>query len=150
MAGNLQYEIRDQTGTKGGLRLELLVEGNHVASGEASADVLDAMEQLLNLNREGVEDELRRALQDLLKNQLNKVSVSEPIEDPTHPLKFRAQYTYRDHDTIETGLVWYDVSTSATGPDELPAIVRNRMRFEVHRKLTSHGGSARALVDSHG
>ncbi|GAB4566965.1 MAG: hypothetical protein Tsb0020_19100 [Haliangiales bacterium] len=57
---------------------------------------------------------------------------------------------YRDRDHVDTGLVWYDVNTSDTGPDELPTIVRNKTRLEVHRKLTGNGSAARALVDIHG
>lgn len=132
------------------MRLELCVEGKPIASAGAGQDMLDAMEHQLGMNRQDVAAALHHALEDLLKNQLDKVSVSEPIEDSSTPLRFRARYTYRDRDHVDTGLVWYDVNTSDTGPDELPTIVRNKMRLEVHRKLTGNGSAARALVDIHG
>ena len=146
---NLPYEIREIADPEGGVSLELLVEGRGIARAGASADVLETMKSRLGIDHRGVVDDLRSALEDLLKNQLAKVSVSDPIEDPDMPLRFHARYTYRDHDDISTGVVWYDVNTSSTGPVELPAIVRNKMRLEVHRKLTSEGGAARALVDIH-
>ncbi len=148
-AVNLPYEIREQDPAGGALRLELVVEGEVVATAGASADVLHSMDRVLGLDRQSVVSELRNALEDLLKDRLDKVTVSDPREDLTRPLRFHARYTYRDHTNVETGLVWYEVKTSATGPEGLSAIVRNKMRLEVHRKLTSDGGAARALLDMH-
>jgi hypothetical protein len=66
---------------------------------------------------------------------------------PVTRLKFVSRYTYRDFDDISVGVVWYDVRTSTTGPDDLPAVVRNKMRFEVHSKLTDQSPNARGMVD---
>jgi hypothetical protein len=145
---SLHFEIREVPDPEGGLRFELVVEGTRTARARASHDVLHDMHVMLGLRREEVANELREALRAVLTSQLEKVSVSEPTEDPDHPLKFRSRYTYRDFDDVSTGVVWYDVPAGTTGP-ELPAIVRNKMRHEVHRKLTRDGSEARALVDLH-
>jgi len=156
-SANELYDIRERTDLDG-LCLELFVEEKRIARAGASADILDAIEQQLGFDRQDIFNNLSQALADNLKNQLDKVTVTEPTEDPGHPLRFWAKYTFRNHqDTghdhqynIGTGLVWYDVNTSITGPEGLSVIVRNKMRLEVHRKLTGHGSSARALVDIHG
>lgn len=100
------------------------------------------------MDRKTVETELSGALTSLLRNQLESVSVSEPIEDPQQPLRFTSRYTQRIRDELHTGLVRYDVPSSTMGPDELPAIVKNHMRTEVHKKLTAHGTDARKFVES--
>ncbi len=45
-------------------------------------------------------------------------------------------------------MVWYDVPSSTTGPDNLAAVVRNKMRSDVHRLLTEASPNARGIVDS--
>lgn len=37
---------------------------------------------------------------------------------------------------VEAGIAWYDISSRFVGPDLIPALVRSRMRDDVHRKLT--------------
>ncbi len=143
----LQYEIRDVPDTEGGLRLGLFVEGKRIATASASLDVLDAMSYQLGFTRDAVADDLRTSLLDLLKNQLEKVTVTKPQEVPQRPLRFQSMYTYRDFDNLYAGLVWYDVQTSETGPEGVPAIARNKLRQEVHRLLTGDGSRAREIVD---
>ena len=58
-----------------------------------------------------------------------------------------SRYVYRDFDTIYTGVVWYDVPTGTTGPESLAAVVRNKMRTEVHRHLSEATPNARGIVD---
>jgi hypothetical protein len=137
----LQYEIRDIAAPQGELILELHAEGRRVARARAGTDVLGTME------RDEVRAILESALIDHLKHQLAKVEVTPPQADPPGSLKFVSRYTYRDFDDISVGVVWYDVRTSATGPDDLPAVVRNQMRFEVHSKLTDQSPNARGMVD---
>jgi hypothetical protein len=105
------------------------------------------MEQHLGMGREGVRTILESALVEHLKHQLAKVEVTPPQADPPGSLRFVSRYTYRDFDDISVGVVWYDVRTSTTGPDDLPAVVRNKMRFEVHSKLTDQSPNARGMVD---
>jgi len=143
----LPYEIREAPDPEGGVRLDLRVEGKRIATASAAYDVLEAMSHQLGLTREAVADDLRTSLLDLLKNQLDKVTVTEPREDPQRSLRFRSKYTYRDFDNVVSGLVWYDVQTSETGPYGVPAIARNKLRHEVHRLLTGDGSRAREIVD---
>jgi hypothetical protein len=126
-----------------------MVEGERVARAGASRDVLDMMTRQLGIGRETVAADLRRALEDFLRRRLGKVSVMDPVEDSTKPLLFFARYIYRDDDNVSAGVVWYDVTASTTGPEGLSPLIRNKMRLEVHRQLTSDGSSARALVDLH-
>lgn len=133
----------------GGLVLELFVEGAHVARASASAPILADMHAVLGLSRDSVAQHLRQALLDALTSQGQFVEIADIIEDPAHALRFMGRYTHRFRDEVVTGLVWYDVKTSATGPDDVAAMVRNKMRFKVHRKLTEDGSAARALVDLH-
>lgn len=147
---NLHYEIREIPDPDGGLVFDLIVEGIRTARARASHAVLDDIRAVVGLERDDVAKELHDALRSVLTNQLEKVTVSEPTEDPNQPLKFRSRYTYKDLDEVSTGMVWYDVSAGITGPDELPAIIRNKLRHEVLRKLTRDGTEARALVDLHG
>lgn len=144
---DLQYEIREIADPQGGLILELHAEGQRVAGARTAGDVLGNMEQHLGMGREGVRTILESALVEHLKHQLAKVEVTPPQADPPGSLRFVSRYTYRDFDDISVGVVWYDVRTSTTGPDDLPAVVRNKMRFEVHSKLTDQSPNARGMVD---
>lgn len=143
----LPYEIREVPDPEGGLRLELHIEGKRISTASASADVLHALQETLGLTRDSVAADLRSSLVDLLKNQLEKVTLTPPQEDPQTPLRYRCKYTYRDFDDVYSGLVWYDVQASETGPEGVPAIARNKLRHEVHRLLTSDGSRAREIID---
>jgi hypothetical protein len=145
----LQYEIREIPDREGGLAFELLVEGSRLGRASASVDILADMHAMLGMDREAVATTLRTALVDYLKHQLATVTVSEPVEDSQRKLRFASRFTLRQGDHVQAGVVWYDVTESTTGPDSLPAVVRNKMRHEVHRKLTEPGSAARALVDPH-
>ncbi len=144
---DVQYEIRDIADPQGGLILELHAEGQRVACARARADVLEDMERHLDLKRDAVRGLLEAALVDHLKHHLAKVEVTPPQAEPPGSLRFISRYTYRDFDDVSVGVVWYDVSTSTTGPDDLPAVVRNKMRFEVHSKLTDQSPNARGMLD---
>jgi hypothetical protein len=146
---SLGYEIREAADPYGGMLLELVVEGVAVARARASETALGELNAILGLTREDVAQHLRRALHGTLRSQGQSVEVADVVEDSHQPLRFFGRFTYRTRGDVSTGLVWYDVSTSNTGPEDLPAIVRNKMRFEVHRQLTEDGSAARALVDLH-
>lgn len=146
-ADTLHYEIQETKDDNHSLRLELVVEGTRVAHATADAAVLDSMNTELGLSREAVIKDLKHALLDALRSQHQIIKVSNIIEAPPQSLRFIGRFTHRLGNEITTGLVWYDVSTSETGPASLPAVVRNKMRFEVHRQLTEDGSNARALVD---
>ncbi len=147
MTQELHFEITDVEAGDAGLRLELRVEGQRIAVASAAAEVLDAMQASLSLSREDVTVELRGALRDHLSRKLAQVTLDPPQADPPGSLRFISRYLLRDGDTISTGVVWYDVETSETGPEALPAAVRNKLRHEVHRSLTKEGTHARAIID---
>jgi hypothetical protein len=143
----LQYEINPVDADGGGLRFELRVEGQSIAVASAAAEVLDAMVATLGMSPAEVAASLRGALIDHLSHRLAQVTVEAPRADPPGSLRFVSRFTLREGDSISTGVVWYDVESSETGPDAVPALVRNRMRYEVHRALTDEGSHARALVE---
>jgi hypothetical protein len=143
------YEIRDASTPDGDLVLDLVVEGAVLARATASATILEDMRSRLGLDRAAVVAELKEALVDALKTRGQSVVITDLREESGRPLRFSARFTYRLRNDITTGVVWYDVNTSQTGPDDLATVVRNKMRNEVHRHLTSDGSAARALVDLH-
>ena len=146
MSGELiGYEIRNGKAADGGVALELVVEGSVLARAKASSVMLDDLRTELGYERDAVITELAKSLMDVLKTQKQFVEIADMKEHP--PLRFTARFTHRLKDEISTGTVWYDVPSSTTGPDGLPPVVRNEMRFEVLRRLTSDGTAARALVD---
>lgn len=144
---DLPYEIHDMADPDGGLVLELRAEGQRIATARARADVLADMLAMLGLGRDAVRTVLEESLVDQLKHQLAKVDVATPEPVAVGGLRFVSRYVYRDFDDISTGVVWYDVPSSTTGPEDLPAVVRNKMRFEVHRKLTEKSPNAHGLVE---
>ncbi len=143
------YEIREAAAPDGGVVLELVVEGAVFARASASSADLDALKDVRGDQRDDVIATLRQALIDALKTQGQFVTISDPLEDPEQELRFSSRYIYRLRDNISTGVVWYNVTESTTGPESLPAVVRNKMRYAVHRKLTEPGSVARALVEGH-
>ncbi len=144
---DLHYEIRDVADPEGGLVLELWADGRRIATARTHADVLVQMEEQLGVDPSSIRATLEGALVGQLKHQLPKVEIDQLKPVVPGELRFVARYTYRDFDDIETGLVWYDVPRGATSPDALPAVVRNQMRFEVHRALTDQSPKARGIVD---
>jgi hypothetical protein len=144
---DVQYDIRDIPDPEGGLVLGLYVEGQQVGTARASRDVLDQMKAQLGSDAADVRAILSDALVRHLKQQLEKVELARPTANPAGGLRFVSRYVYRDFDAIYTGVVWYDVPSSTTGPEGLPAVVRNKMRFEVHRLLTEASPNTRGIVD---
>jgi hypothetical protein len=142
---SIGFEIRERTAPDGGVVLELVVEGSLLARATASSTALDDLRTELGYDRAAVVADLRRSLRGVFKTEKQFVEISDMKEGP--PLRFAARFTYRLKDEIATGMVWYDVNSSTTGPDDLSPVVRNEMRFEVLRRLTREGSNARALVD---
>jgi hypothetical protein len=147
---NLAIEIVEGFATEGGLLQEAMVAGRRVATGRASAEILSDMWRVLGMSRDQVAAEHREALTAYVKGHLADVSIAQLTEDPQRPLRFTGRYTARQFDEISTGTAWYDVGTSATGPEGVPPMVRNRLRHEVHHLLTSKFSAARELLDPSG
>jgi hypothetical protein len=147
MATNgILVDIRSES-TEDKLVLSLYVEDHKVASASADKKILEEMKQVLGMSTETVRGELEKSLRDYLAQQLRKVTIEDLKPDPETRLLFWARYTFRDHAEIHTGLVWYSVTTSETGPPEVPDYVRNAMRTAVHRHLVTPGSIADQLID---
>jgi hypothetical protein len=133
-----EASIVDVSDGSGGICLELRAEGETVATARAEPDTLDAMHEALGVTEEEIRTLLRERLAEYLRDGLERVTVSNLafFEDEDQRLKFLADYTYRHFDTVRTGLVWYDVTSGETGPDDLPTVVRNKMRAYVHDELS--------------
>jgi len=62
--------------------------------------------------------------------------------------RFFGRYAYRDAEDITAGVVWCDSSSSVTGPDYVPAVVRSKMRVAVRARLAElRRGPLGLLVD---
>ena len=144
---DVQYEIRETRDVSGGIALALHVEGEQVATARVDGDVLAQMEAQLGSNREEVRAILEEALVRNLKQQLAKVELTRPRAIPPEGLRFVSRYVIRHSAAISAGIVWYDVPSGSTGPEDLVAVVRNKMRFEVHRLLTEASPKAREIIE---
>lgn len=147
MADAVGYEIRETRTVDGGVVLTLEVEDSVVVRASVERDVLSKIQKRFGLDEEAVIADLRQSLLRALKTQGQFVTLSALQDDETQRLKFHARFTYRLRDEISTGVVWYDVITSTTGPEGTPAVVCNQLRFEVHRKLTSEDSIARQILE---
>jgi len=141
----LLYDVRESDGPEGGLLLGLHAEGKRIATARARAEPWSGDERL-GWKAADVRALLEEALVGYLMSQYAKVDLAPPVRSPADGRRFVSRYVYRDADDISVGLVWYDASSSATGPDDLPTIVRSKMRFEVHRKLTEKRPSALGVL----
>ncbi|XXY50716.1 hypothetical protein WME91_06185 [Sorangium sp. So ce269] len=122
------------------------VEGKPSATAGASSDVVAQMQAQLGMSTEEIRSELKRALESLYRNELEKVAIDRIREDPPNSRRFVASYVFRDFRDITRGIVWYDLPNGTTGPDEVPALVRNKLRYDVHARLTAGGSGAEALL----
>jgi hypothetical protein len=138
------YEIVDES-SGDNLRLVLRVEGQVVATAGARAEVVTQMHSQLGVTREGLLSELRSSLESLHRNELDKVTIEHLRERAPGSLYFMSSYLFRDFKNITPGVIWYDLPNGATGPDDAPALVRNKLRYEVHAKLTAGNPNAEAL-----
>jgi len=120
---------------EGGLLLVLYVEDVESARASVRDDVLADMEATLGLGRAEVGKSLTAALLQLHQGELAKVQIDSLTEAPPGSRRFAARFIFRDYRVVTEGLVWYDVVRSETGPSDASALVRNKLRFEVHAHL---------------
>ncbi|MGH7438192.1 MAG: hypothetical protein ACRENE_21110 [Polyangiaceae bacterium] len=130
----------------GDLVLALMVEGQRTATATASADVLEQMEHQLGTTPAEVGQDLRGALERLHANALDKVEISRLREEPGGSRRFIASFVYRDFRDVVEGVVWYSMPDGRTGPDAVPALVRNKLRYEVHTRLVGESKAASDLL----
>lgn len=136
-------EIREIPGDD--LVLVLVAEGQEAGRATVRGDVLEDMKTTLGSSRDQVAARLRDTLLDLHEGRLEKVRIEQVVEQPEGSLRFIGRYTSRDYRTVTHGVVWYDVTKSETGPSDASFLVRNKMRFEVHKKLVGDDPQAGAL-----
>lgn len=148
----LSISINEVPTTDGSIRAEATMGGRRIIAAAAGPEVLNQMTQQMGMDRESIVAKLQTALTDFISNHLETVTISPPIESPEGSLYFTSFYTLylRSNDEIQSGIVWYDLPKSMTGPEDLPAIVKNKIRSEVHKSLTAPDSPARKLVEFHG
>ncbi len=130
----------------GDLVLTLVVEGQRTATARTSADVLAQMQAQLGVDRAEVEADLRAALERLHGNELEKVTIGRLREDAARGRCFVASFVYRDFRDVLEGVVWYSMADGRTGPEDVPVLVRNKLRYEVHTKLVGENQAASDLL----
>jgi hypothetical protein len=140
----IAYEIVDES-SGDDLRMVLRVEGEASATADAPADVVAEMRDQLGLAREDILLELTSALKRLHENELDKIAIERLREKTPGSRHFIASYVFRDFRNVTEGIVWYDLPNGTTGPDDVPALVRNKLRYVVHAKLAEGNASADAL-----
>jgi len=140
------YEIVDKS-SEDTLRMVLRVEGQEIANAVATAEVINESKKL-GISREVFIETLKNALISLHKNELNKVTINNLKEEPPGSRYYTASYIFRDFRDITIGTVWYNLPNGKTGPESVPALARNRLRYEVHELLTKDNEGAEALQRS--
>lgn len=141
----MQLDIRDESAGSD-IVLSLFIENARWATARASGDVVEQMQQQFGRTRDDVAGDLRTALTDLAANELEKVTLRDLAETPPGGLRFAALYVHRDHREVTEGVVWYDVGSGTTGPDAVPALVRNKLRYAVHERLVKGNANAEELL----
>ena len=139
--GAIQDESRD-----GEFVLVHVVEGQRVATARASGATLEQMAAQLGAQRADVERELRSALERLHATELEKVTISRMREEPAGSGKFVASYVFHDFRDVSEAMVWYSVPDGTTGPDDVPVLVRNMLRYEVHSRLVGESQAAQDFL----
>lgn len=135
MAAAMSHEIHELVDMDGGLVLELRIGTRRVFTARAGADALAALETTLGLLADDVHELLEQALRDVLAHHAPRVAIDRPQALPAGSERFVSRYFYRERQGVSIGLVWCDASSSTTGPDDVPAAVRQKMRLEVARLL---------------
>ena len=142
---SMALDIRDES-SGDSIELRLYIEGLSWATARAGVDEVSLMQAQLGRRRQDIAQDLRGALERLHANQLEKVAIASLKEDPVGSRRFVASYLYRDHRELTGGIVWYNVATGVTGPEFVPALVRNKLRYAVHQDLVKGNAAAEELL----
>jgi hypothetical protein len=116
------------------------------ATARADENIVAQMGHQFDLSRKKIRDELEAALWKLHKNELDKVSIDRVHEEVPGSRQYIATFILRDLHELRAGVVWYDLATGDTGPDDVPALVRNKLRYAVHAQLVKGNDAAEALL----
>jgi hypothetical protein len=139
-----EFSIEDASDAER-LRLVLHVDGKPHADATATLPVVHDLCATFGISEEQVLAELRGALKALFANELENVRIDRFREEPAGSQRFVAKYTLRDYRDISEGIVWYDLNKGETGPEPVPAIVRDKMRYVAHEKLVAGNEAAEKL-----
>jgi len=134
------FELREVVDAEG-ITVELLAEGERLFSGRVRHVDLAEMLRMLRLAREDVVAQLGRELVAQFEQARARVNLSPPVLASTaggegDGDRLVSRYVTDGGAGVEAGIAWYDISSRSVGPDHVPALVRSRMRDDVHRKLT--------------
>jgi hypothetical protein len=146
---NLPISICDQThdGDGGVLLVAEVVGANKVfAAAKADQNVVAQMRDQFGLSRDDVRAELKAALEQLHRNELDNISIQRIREEPPGSRQFIATFIFHELREIREGVVWYDLARSDTGPEDVPVLVRNKLRYAVHTQLVKGNDAAEALL----
>jgi hypothetical protein len=144
------FELREVVDAEG-ITMELLVEGERLFSGRVRHVDLAEMFRMLRLTREDVVAQLGRELVARFEQERARINLSPPVLASTaggegDGDRLVSRYVTDGGAGVEAGIAWYDISSRSIGPDHVPALVRSRMRDDVHRKLTEIRPSALRVV----
>ncbi len=146
------FQLREVVDAEG-ITVELLVEGERLFSGRVRHVDLAEMFRMLRLTREDVVAQLGRELVARFEQERARINLSPPVLASTaggegDGDRLVSRYVTDGGAGVEAGIAWYDISSRSVGPDHVPALVRSRMRDDVHRKLTQTRPSVlRVLLD---
>jgi hypothetical protein len=134
------FELREVVDAEG-ITVELLVEGERLFSGRVRNVDLAEMFRMLRLAREDVVAQLGHELIARFEQERARVNLSPPVPASSaggegDGDRLVSRYVTDSGAGLEAGIAWYDISSHSVGPDHVPALVRSRMRDDVHRKLT--------------
>jgi hypothetical protein len=135
------FELHEQLDSLGGLRLELLVEGESISTASIDAAARADLRSALGLEEASVRALLKDALLREAERELAKVRLAPPrqLAGP-NGARLASAYTLEGSTSLG-GLVWYDVTAQSTGPDSAPAIARSKIRTMAARQLAlAHRG----------
>ena len=135
----LQYDFRQPADPEGGLVVELHAEGQRIAVASVSTRSLTDMKTLLGLEQDRVRTMLQDGLVEQLLREHQQVDLTSPEPIASSRDRFVSRYLVRAAGRLAVGVVWYDASSSTTGPTDAPVVVRSKMRLQVRRLLAVQG-----------
>lgn len=136
------FELREVVEAEG-ITVELVVEGERLFLGHVRHVDLAEMSRMLRLAREEVVAQLGRELVTRFEQARARVVLSPPVPaGDGDGDRLVSRYVTDAGASVEAGIAWYDTASRSVGPAHVPALVRSRMRDDVHRKLTETRPSA--------
>lgn len=126
------FDFHVINGPDGGIDISLHAEGEPIASAHVRSDALADMQSLLGSTRADVQACVEAALTHQFERARADVTLTPPVLVAG---RWVSRYEHRGVKPLQVGLMWYDVSSGAIGPDYVPAVVRSLMRHVVRQVL---------------